>query len=307
MLQNLENPKSWHGIWTALVTPLKKTASELHIDIPSLEKIIEEQIATRSLTGLVIAGSTGEGSLLSEENYICLLREAHRIVAGRMPLVAGIGIGGTEASLSNAQHAKKLGYQAILASPPAYIKAPQRGLIRHYLALAEVGLPICIYEVAGRAASSIEVATIETLLSTSQASRFVAVKDASGNMTRASDSVKKMGNRMALLSGDDFTFQSFMTLGGNGAISVASHLVPKEMKKIYDGVLSNKIDMASAEQTRLLPLIEALFWESNPIPVKSAYFALGKIQHSVFSEPLLPMDEIKLEELLSLYKEIGDT
>lgn len=307
-MSNLFKKESWFGTWTALVTPLKKENSTLKVDVESLEKLINAQLDTQTLTGLVIAGSTGEGSLLSASNYSTLLKEAKRIVAGRVPLVAGVGISGTEASLQTAKLIAELGYDALLVSPPAYIKAPQRGLLYHYRALAQIGLPICIYEVAGRAASSIQVETIAELLRSeaSLAKCFIAVKDASADIQRALHSVEVLGDKMALLSGDDFTFQPFLCAGGNGVISVATHLIPRRMRKIYDDVKATKIADAASEQNKCRPLIEALFWEANPIPVKSALHSRGLIQHDDFAEPLVPMDKSKLEKLMALDKSLGD-
>lgn len=307
-MSNLFKKESWYGQWTALITPLKKENNSVSIDIASLEKLIDAQLSSQTLTGLVIAGSTGEGSLLSSQNYTTLLREAKRIVAGRVPLVAGVGISGTEASLSTAHIIRDMGYDGLLVSPPAYIKTPQRGLIHHYRSLASVGLPICVYEVAGRAASSIQVETIAELLKseTAIAKCFVAVKDASADIQRALLSAELLGHKMALLSGDDFTYQPFLCAGGNGVISVATHLIPKRMKRIHDCVKKGDLAEAAAEQNRCRPLIEALFWESNPIPVKSAVHARGLIQHNIFCEPLVPMDASKLEKLLLLQNSLGD-
>lgn len=300
--------ESWYGTWTALITPLKKVDDGVAIDVESLEKLIESQLSSKTLTGLVIAGSTGEGSLLNSSNLHTLLKEARRIVASRVPLVAGVGISGTEVSLQNAELIKSLGYDALLVCPPAYIKTPQLGLIHHYQSLARVGLPICIYEVAGRAASSIQVNTISELLKSeaSLARCFVAVKDASADIQRALLSVEKLGDKMALLSGDDFTFQPFLCAGGHGVISVATHLIPKRMRKIYDLVQQSKIAEAASEQNKCRPLIEALFWESNPIPVKSILHRKGLIRHSTFSEPLLPMTANLLDQLSVLDQNLGD-
>jgi 4-hydroxy-tetrahydrodipicolinate synthase len=304
----LFDKNAWRGVWTALVTPLKIENAQLTIDVQSLEQLIERQLESQALSGFVIAGSTGEGSLLNSKNYSLLLGEAKRIVAGRVPLVAGIGIGGTEASLAAAKIVKSYGYDAILASPPAYVKSPQRGLVEHYKALAFAELPICIYEVAGRAASSIDINTIAELLNCAPAlsKHFVAVKDASGDLVRALKSSELLGTRVALLSGDDFSLQPFLCAGGSGVISVASHVIPKRMKKICDLVQSGKILEAAQEQSRCLPLIEALFWESNPIPVKSLLTHNGTLKKSIFCSPLVPMQEQKLVDLAKLYQSLGD-
>ena len=306
MSLDLSQPQHWHGLWTALVTPLREEQGRLRIDEKSLTTLIEKQLAAGSLTGLVIAGSTGEGSLLSEDNFRVLLKTAHGIVAGRVPLVAGVGIGGSESALRNAETIASLGYQGLLASPPAYIKAPQRGLVKHFSQLAQVGLPVCLYEIAGRAASSIQLETISDLLSDSRNSKIVAMKDASADIPRQLKSSELFGERLALLSGDDFTFAPFLCSGGHGVISVATHVIPRRMKRIWDLVLANKLHEAVREQNLVRPLVEALFWESNPIPVKALVKDLGWIENDVLSAPMESMEKSKRTKLLLLFKELGD-
>jgi 4-hydroxy-tetrahydrodipicolinate synthase len=302
----LSTPKNWHGLWTALVTPLKTEQGRERIDAQSLSTLIEAQLASRSLTGLVIAGSTGEGSLLNDTQFEELLREAHRIVDGRVPLVAGLGIGGTQHALRKAELIAKIGYQGLLASPPAYIKAPQRGLVKHFSKVASLGLPVCLYEIAGRAASSIQLETISEILSKPEGKNIVAIKDASADIPRALKTSELFGTQLALMSGDDFTFAPFLCSGGHGVISVATHVLPKRMKHIYDSVLSKKLDQAVMEQNRIRPLVEALFWDSNPIPVKCLAKDLGLIQSDTFSEPMSPMEPTPRTALLKLFRELGD-
>ncbi len=302
----LSNPKHWHGLWTALVTPLKLHQSALQIDISSLERLIEAQLSSGTLTGLVIAGSTGEGSLLPTHLYEALLKESVRIVGGRVPLVAGLGIGGTDSALKNAEVAAKVGFQGLLASPPAYIKTPQRGLIRHFSTLAKVGLPVCVYEIPGRAVSSVQLDTLKALLDSADGANIVATKDATADIPRALQSHELFGARIALLSGDDFTFAPFLCSGGHGVISVATHIIPKRMKHIYDSVLSRKLEQAVLEQNLIRPLVDSLFWESNPIPVKCLMKDVGHIDHDIFCEPLGPMDPAKRAAMLALFKKTGD-
>lgn len=304
---SLLKPEAWSGIWTALVTPLQQTSSGMVIDLSSLQNLIEFQIS-KGISGLVIGGSTGEGSLLGVGMYEQLLVEVKRIVGKRVPLVAGLGIGGTEACLTNAKIAKQWGYDGILASPPAYIKAPQRGLVSHYKRIAAEGLPICLYEIPGRAASSIEVQTLKALVNGNDAAAkyFVSTKDATGNIERARHTKELCGAKLALLSGDDGTFAPFVEAGGIGVISVASHILPKSMKKILTLGMAGKKEQASQEQERINPLVDALFWESNPIPVKSLLAKMGLIKQAHFCDPLCEMQSEKLDKLVQLSKTIGD-
>jgi 4-hydroxy-tetrahydrodipicolinate synthase len=306
MSLDLSKTQNWHGLWTALVTPLKHSSGKTTIDVASLSKLIEKQLASKALTGLVIAGSTGEGSLLSEDNFRALLKEAQGIVAGRVPLIAGLGIGGTENALKNAGLIAGLGYQGVLASPPAYIKSPQRGLVKHFTEVAQVGLPVCLYEIAGRAVSTIQLDTLSQILARPENKNIVAMKDASADIPRQLQSSELFGKRLALLSGDDFTFAPFLCSGGHGVISVATHVVPRRMKRIYDLVLAKRLDEAVAEQNLIRPLVDALFWESNPIPVKSLVKTLGWIESDHFSPPLDPMDPAKLAQLCALFQNLGD-
>lgn len=303
---SLATPQHWHGLWTALVTPLRTAGGKQAIDTKSLSALIERQLASETLTGLVIAGSTGEGSLLSEENFRSLLKEAHSIVAGRVPLVAGLGIGGTESALKNAEIIASVGYQGLLASPPAYIKSPQRGLVKHFSAVASVGLPVCMYEIAGRAVSTLQIETLQEILANPANKNLVAMKDASADIQRQMRSSELFGNRIALLSGDDFTLAPFMATGGHGIISVATHIIPKRMKRIYDLCVAGNFEDAVAEQNLIRPLVDSLFWDSNPIPIKTLAKDLGWIETDVFSSPLEATESSKRAKILSLFKELGD-
>lgn len=308
-MSSFQDQIQWSGVWTALVTPLKKENGDLKICVESLEKLLSSQIETGAISGFVIAGSTGEGSLLSESNYSLLLKETSRILAGRLPIIAGVGIGGTHSAFATAELAKGSGADGLLAAPPAYIKAPQRGLIDHFLKLAELGLPICLYEVASRAASSIALDTIAKLIDNDleHSEKIVAIKDASADMKRAQECADRFGDRIAMLSGDDFTLSPFIRAGGNGVISVASHFAAKPMKRIIELA---KRDEAEADkiQSSLKPFIDSLFEDSNPIPVKSLCFDEDLISQLEFYPPLLAAKEglrKKLQELKTQIEQLS--
>jgi 4-hydroxy-tetrahydrodipicolinate synthase len=180
--------------------------------------------------------------------------------------------------------------------------------MKHFLTLAAEEIPVCMYEIAGRAASSIEVSTFAQLAkdSSPQAKYLVAIKDASANLQRALDTKRMCGDRFAMLSGDDGTFVSFLASGGVGVISVVSHLTPRSLMEILKSAKESKIARAADEQCRINPLVDAIFWESNPIPVKSLLHKLQKIKHPQFCEPLLPMSEDKLVKLVELAQKTGD-
>jgi 4-hydroxy-tetrahydrodipicolinate synthase len=306
-MKTLKNAEDWHGLWTALVTPLKRQGREIALDEEGLRGLIEDQIR-KGIDGLVIAGSTGEGSLLGDTLYTQLLTKALEIVAGRIPLVAGLGIGGTLSCLENAKKAKALGYQGLLAAAPAYVKAPQRGLVEHFLSIARVGLPVCVYEVPGRAASSISVETMQELFTHKDpaAANLIAIKDATGDIDRAMRESIFCKGRAALLTGDDPSFFPFLKSGGDGAISVATHFLPGRMRSIYNAARGGNDAAGVEEQVKINPFVNLLFREANPIPVKTLIYAVGMIQEPLFCPPLVPMDNSLLEELHEAYSAIGD-
>lgn len=298
--KKLSQPQHWYGEWTALITPLKMENQALRIDAKSLERLIQSQIS-QGITGLVIAGSTGEGSLLTTENRHELFRLAREIAGNRIPLVGGLGIGGTRDCLSVLDELHHLGFDGALASPPAYIKATQAGLIQHYRELAQAQLPICIYEVPGRAASSISLSTLRELAGTPH---LVAIKDASADLNRALIEGRDLSSTFALLTGDDGTYLPFLACGGHGVISVVTHVALKQFQTIRKNIQSGNVAEAARIQAELQPLIDLLFVESNPIPVKSLMYALKHIDHELFHSPLMPMSSQRLQDLMAAHRTI---
>lgn len=295
---DLKQSQSWHGVWTALITPL---TPDFQVDVRSLEKLIEIQIAS-GITGLVIAGSTGEGSSLPEPTLKSLFTEAQRINGDRIPLVAGLGIGGTQSAFKNAEIAKSFGFNGLLASPPAYIKAPQRGLKLHFSKLAELGLPICLYEIPGRAASSLQVQSLAELSDAN--SLFIATKDATGDLGRMVDCASKVRAKIAFLSGDDLSYHGFLCNGGHGVISVATHFLPKTFIKMTQLVRDGKLSESLKLQAKIQKFTESLFSESNPIPTKSLMKKLGIISNDSILPPLVPMEETLLQKSFELLQNL---
>lgn len=299
MNQSLLKSSDWKGIWTALITPL---TAESTLDERGLAALIENQIRG-GIHGLVIAGSTGEGSLLSSATYERLLHKSIEIASGRIPCVAGLGIGGTDSCLRLLAIAKKVGMQGVLASTPAYIKAPQRGLVTHFLKIAQGGLPVCLYEIPSRAGSSLQDATIAEIVRHPDAERVVALKDASGDLSRVKNHRRDLGDRLALLSGDDPFFFDYLRGGGDGLISVASHIALPALKKILASFQMADFEKAESIQKTLAPLIEGLFWESNPVPVKSVLAKIRAIPEANFCAPLCAMKPELLEKLEGLVRQ----
>ncbi len=294
-MKNLKSPSQWKGVWTALITPFQndKTLDEI-----SFKNLIEKQILA-GITGLVIAGSTGEGSLLDDQQYEAVLKKALEFSNGRIPLVAGLGIGGTRECLKRGRIAKGAGVAGLLASPPAYIKTPARGLVEHFLEIAKLEVPLCLYDVPGRSAQALPDEVIDQLISSKDpAAQFIcALKDASGKPERliGKDFWKE---KLALLSGDDESFVQFVKNGGHGIISVATHFAMRD----FAAVLKNPVEAAPRFE-KIMPFIGGLYWESNPIPTKSLCKKLGWIAGDTFQAPLIPMKADLLEKLNGLYRE----
>ncbi len=288
----LNSHSQWKGVWTALITPFDTQGK---LDLGSLEKMIEKQIQEQ-VTGLVIAGSTGEGSLLNNSDYSTLLKAAVAFAKGRIPIVAGLGIGGTRECLERAKLANDAQVSALLASAPAYIKTPARGLVKHFTKIAQIGLPVCLYDVPSRSAIGLPDEVIDELLKSEVAPLIHALKDATGKPERIQhkDAWK---NKIALLSGDDESFPQFMQMGGHGIISVATHFALK------DFIAVQKLEKTSSDRfEKITSFIKGLYWESNPIPTKSLAHKLGWIAQPTFLEPLCPMKPELLEDLHELYR-----
>ena len=267
MKNDLRNKDNWAGVWTALITPLN---SDLSLDKKSLKSLIKKQVDA-GISGLVIAGSTGEGSLLDEQKYSQLLDAAVSIVSSEIPVVAGLGIGGTEETLKNARIAKLKKCDGVLASPSAYIKPTQKGLFEHYVSLSKEDIPICLYEVPSRSSVSISLDCMEALLGSNLESvknNIKSIKDASNNLERAYEENKKFGDKIAILTGEDSSFPQFLANGGDGVVSVASHVYPKLFQNTLARHKETKLEEALNGFEKILPAIDMLFCESNPIPVK---------------------------------------
>lgn len=292
-MSKLESAQNWKGAWTALITPFNH---EKRLDLKSLETLIHRQIS-EGVTGLVIAGSTGEGSLIDNATYATLLKEALHLAEEKIPIVAGLGIGGTRETLEKASLAKKAGVNGFLACAPAYIKAPVRGLVTHFKKIAELEVPLCLYDVPSRSATPLSDDVIDFLLQDRTASSFIhALKDATGKPERITK--KEMWkSKLALLSGDDESFPQFMEAGGHGIISVASHFALKEFKAV-----AKKEAGAKEKFEKILPFIRNIYSESNPLAPKSLAHKLGWISTDTFQEPLCPLKAELLDQLYGLYQ-----
>lgn len=273
---------NFQGVMTAIVTPMQEGS----IDEGGLRNLIRTQLES-GVEGIVACGSTGEGATLSKGEHNYVLEIAVDEALGRVPVIAGIGSRSTHAALDLAERARTAGVSGLLVVTPAYNKPTQHGLETHFATIAEnTDLPVCLYNVPGRTGIDLKP---ETVLRLAAHRNIVAIKEATGSMVRASEIRRLCGPDFALLSGDDFTTLPFMALGGDGIISVLSNVAPAEVVALVRAVREGEILAAQKLHNRLLPLCEALFAESNPIPVKTAACWLNIIPSDELRLPLSPL------------------
>ncbi len=287
----------FQGAATALITPLTAEG----VDYAALDRLIDWQIA-QGIDALVIAGTTGEGSTLTDEEHREVLRRSVLRAAGRVPIIAGTGSNDTDYAISLSRYACEVGCDALLVVTPYYNKATQKGLVAMYSAIADaVDRPIILYNVPSRTGVNIEPTTY---LALSEHENIVAVKEANGNIAKIMQAAALVGDRLDLYSGNDDQIVPIMSVGGQGVISVLSNLMPKETSRLCHRFLEGDVKGAARRQLELMPLIDALFCEVNPIPVKAAMAAMGWCENCV-RLPLTTMEAPHFETLKALMAEQG--
>jgi 4-hydroxy-tetrahydrodipicolinate synthase len=271
------------GTATALVTPFRTDGS---VDSPTLRKLVDRQIRG-GIEALVPVGSTGEGATLSEDEQASVIETVVDQVNGRVPVIAGASSNATLRAVALAKQARQRGADAILTVAPFYNKPTQEGLFRHFAAIAEaVDIPVVIYNVPGRTASNIDAATALRLAA--EIPNIAGVKEASANLSQIMEILRNRPKGFGVWSGDDnFTFP-LAALGADGVISVVSNEIPRPFSDMVRSALAGKREKARAEHYRLLPLMNANFLESNPIPVKAALAMMGLCGETL-RLPLVPM------------------
>ena len=271
------------GSIPALITPFK----ENKIDLVALEKLVEWHIAEES-HGLVAVGTTGESPTLSHEEHKAVVKTVVEVSSGRIPIIAGAGSNNTDESIDLIKFAENVGADGALVVTPYYNKPNQRGLIQHYSLLHDAcNLPIIIYNIPGR---SIIDMNVETMSSLSKLPRIVGVKDATGDVSRVSDTRLACGNSFIQLSGNDEVALGFNVHGGVGCISVIANVVPKLSSKFQNSMLAGDYKAALEMQDKLIKLHRAAFLEPNPCPIKYAMSKLGLIKNEVRS-PLVTVSK----------------
>ena len=271
------------GCATALITPFKEGA----VDYKAFEALVEEQIAA-GVDALVVAGTTGEPATMGMEEHEAVIRFVVNQTAGRVPVIAGAGGNATSEAIELAQRAKNAGADAQLCVTPYYNKTSQAGLVANYHAIANAtDLPIIVYNVPSRTGLNITPATLEKIVAHPN---VVAVKEANPDVAQAAEKIRRCGDKVDFYSGNDDLIVPLMALGFKGVISVLSNPMPKETVAMTKAALAGDFATAGREQLRLLPFINSLFLETNPIPVKAAMALMGKCEDEL-RLPLVPMQE----------------
>lgn len=287
----------FEGAATALITPTNQNG----VDFSALKRLINWQIDS-GINALVICGTTGEGSTLSDAEHRSVLKYAVETVNGRIPVIAGTGSNDTAYAIELTHYACDVGCDALLCVTPYYNKTTQRGLIAMYNAIADASTkPLILYNVPSRTGVNIEPATYAELAKHPMISGF---KEANGNISKIVETMSLVGDSLTMYSGNDDQVIPLMACGAKGVISVLSNIMPRKTvelcRKFFEGDLSGAMSM----QKKLLPLINALFCEVNPIPVKSAMAALGYCE-DFLRLPLYPMSDDHRALLLQCMRDQG--
>ncbi len=277
------------GVLTALVTPMR----DGQVDLDALAAHADAQVAA-GVHGLVPCGTTGESPTLTADEQRRVIARVVEVAAGRVPVVAGAGANSTAKAIELAKAAEAAGADALLIVTPYYNKPTQDGLYRHYQALAAATrLPIVLYNVPGRTACDLLPETVARLAAIEN---IVGIKDATGDMRRASELVAGVPPEFRILSGDDFSAMPLFAVGGHGVISVVSNILPGTTAKMWEAVRSGDLATARKCHHQLLPLTALLFAEPSPIPAKAALALMGKIGPEI-RPPLYPCSEGLVERL----------
>ena len=290
----------FEGSGVAIVTPFKDTENQ-EINYEVLEELIEFQIANGT-DSIIIAGTTGEASTLTDEEQLDLIRFTVEKVNGRVPVIGGAGSNDTRHGVGLTRAVEATGVDAILSVTPYYNKTSQKGLIEHYKAIANsVKVPIVLYNVPGRTGQNI---TPESLVELAKIDNIVSLKDATGNFGQAVDNLRLLGDRLDIYSGNDDTIIPLMSLGAKGVISVLANIAPKATAEMTHAWLDGDIKKAAAMQAEYKELIDCMFVEPNPIPVKAGMQLLG-FNVGPMRLPLTDADQAVIDRLAAAMKKVG--
>jgi 4-hydroxy-tetrahydrodipicolinate synthase len=287
----------FQGSFVAIVTPFK----DGRVDEKAFGELIDWHIA-QGTHGIVPCGTTGESATLTHEEHNHVVDFAVKRVAGRVPVVAGTGSNSTDETIMLTRHAKEAGADGALIITPYYNKPSQEGLYRHFKAVADaVDIPIVMYNVPGRTAVNM---LPDTVARCAKVENIVAIKEATANMQQGAEIIELCGDKLSVLSGDDFTVLPLMSLGGKGVISVSANCAPADMAGLCNAWFAGDAAGAARLQYKLQPLNRAMFIDTNPIPVKTALSMMGKCTGEL-RLPLCPMSDANTEKLKNALKNYG--
>ena len=285
------------GMASALITPMNKDG----VDYETLGRFIDFQIEN-GIHALVAVGTTGENATLEPEDQKEVIRFTVERAAGRVPVIAGTGTNNTEHVLQNTRNACEVGADAVLVVTPYYNKATQNGLIAHFTAVADAStVPVILYNVPGRTGCNLLPKTVAKL---AEHPNIVAIKEATGNMSQMVELMALCGDKLDIYSGEDALTVPFLSMGAAGTISVLSNVAPKLAVEMVEKAFAGDYAGAAALQCKLLPLINALFSEVNPIPAKAAVSAMG-FGENYLRLPLTPMEADHEAVLLAEMRKLG--
>ena len=285
------------GAIVAIITPFKNG----QVDEEALRKLIEFQIENGT-SGIVPCGTTGESATLTHEEHDRVIEITVEAVKKRVPVIAGTGSNSTEEALRLTKHAHECGADGALMVAPYYNRPTQEGLYQHYKYIAEsVPIPIIVYNIPGRTGVNI---TPETMARLSRVKNIVGTKEAAGSLRQMQDVITLCGPDFVVLSGDDWFTYPLMQLGGHGIISVISNIAPADMAALVDAFFAGDLKKAKELHYKMTPMIDALFIETNPAPVKAALHLMGKIQYEV-RQPLWKLSDANFERLKKTMQNYG--
>ncbi|MBI5190538.1 MAG: 4-hydroxy-tetrahydrodipicolinate synthase [Nitrospirae bacterium] len=285
------------GSMVAIVTPFR----DGKVDEAALGELIDWHIASGT-DAIVPCGTTGESATLTYEEHDHVIEYTIRKVAGRVPVIAGTGSNSTDETIALTKHAKDAGADAALLITPYYNKPTQEGLYRHYKAVADaVGIPIVMYNVPGRTSVNMLPSTVARC---AHIENIVGIKEATANLQQISEIIELCEGKLDVYSGDDFTVLPTLAIGGMGVISVSANCAPADMAGLCDSYFAGNLEESRRYHYRMQPLNQAMFFETNPIPVKTALGMMGRINPEL-RLPLCPMSEGNTEKLRNVLKAYG--
>ncbi|WP_439182404.1 4-hydroxy-tetrahydrodipicolinate synthase [Carboxylicivirga taeanensis] len=287
------------GSVVAIVTPFKENGE---IDVEAFDKLIDWHLENGT-NGIVVCGTTGETPALTGDEDAFLIERAVKQVAGRIPVIAGTGSNSTEECIKYTRNAKAMGVDAVLVVGPYYNKPTDKGMYIHFSSVAQaVDIPIILYNVPGRTGSSISVDTAIKLAN--EFPNIVGIKEASGDLALFAELVAKRPDGFVIYSGDDFLAAPANILGADGCISVIANVIPNDFAQLMEASLNGKVEVMNELFYKYRQLMDLMFVESNPMPVKTALAAMGRV-NEVFRSPMCSMDAENKSQLLDELKKLS--